>query len=44
MSCNDIECAMTIRNKSNEEIIILTNSNVGFYELLDVLKEINKVK
>ena len=44
MSCNDIECAMTICNKSNEEIIVLTNSNVGFYEFLDVLKEINKVK
>ena len=44
MSYADIECAMTIRNKSNEEIIVLTNSNVGFYEFLDVLKEINKVK
>lgn len=44
MSYADIECAMTIRNKSNEEIIVLTNSNVGFYEFIDVLKEINKVK
>lgn len=44
MSYADIECAMTIRNKSNEEIIVLTNSNIGFYEFLDVLKEINKVK
>ena len=41
---DDIEYVMTIYNNDNEKIIVLTNSNFGFYEFLDMLKDMNKVK
>ena len=41
---DDIDYVMTIYNNDNEKIIVLTNSNFGFYEFLDMLKDMNKVK